>query len=170
MAIKQTGRHAEAPALAQDAGQEVLVAVRVREHPHCLLCGAGDPLGLKLAFAVQADGSVLAEFGCPSCLAGYPGMVHGGVVAALLDAAMTNALFARGLVGVTAELTLRFLTPLRLDRPAQVRASLDAAPAHSLYCLEAELAQDGQRVARATAKFLRQAPPRRGEPAGGSSP
>jgi acyl-coenzyme A thioesterase PaaI-like protein len=170
MAKRQPGGHAEVLALAQSADQEVLAAVRAREHPDCLLCGAGDPLGLELAFAVQADGSVLAAFACRSFLAGYPGMVHGGIVAALLDAAMTNALFARGLVGVTAELTLRFLAPLRLDRPARVRAALIAAQTHSLYCLQAELEQDGQRVARATAKFLGEGPRRAVTLAGESPP
>ncbi len=143
----------ESPA-REAASQEALARLGAREHHRCLLCGAAHPGGLRLAFAVQPDGTVEAAVPSRAFLEGYPGMLHGGAIAALLDAAMTNALFARGLVGLTAELTVRFLAPVRLDRPALVRATLAGTRVRPPYCLRAELEQDGQRVARATGKFL----------------
>ena len=59
--------------------------------------------GLGLRFEPQADGSVAAYFACAPNYQGYPGRLHGGVVSMLLDAAMTNCLFARGIQAVTGE-------------------------------------------------------------------
>ena len=55
---------------------------------------------------------------------------------------------------MTADLTVRFLAPVNLDRGAVVRAVVESAAAHPLYKVRAELEQDQQLKARATAKFL----------------
>jgi uncharacterized protein (TIGR00369 family) len=109
---------------------------------------------LKLEFSVQTDGSVVATFPCRETLQSYPGTLHGGVIAALLDAAMTNVLFSTGVVAVTAELTVRFLAPVRLGCAAVVRGSITRATSRSLYYVGSEIEQDGRVVARASAKFV----------------
>jgi acyl-coenzyme A thioesterase PaaI-like protein len=135
------------------AGQGVLESLVGAQHSECLMCGPQNPLGLKLRFSVQPDGSVLAMFRCGEAFRGYRGMLHGGVTSSLLDAAMTNALFAVGVVGVTAELNVRFLAPVALNRGAIVRAAVER-DAHRVFYLRAELEQDERLMARATAKFL----------------
>jgi len=135
------------------ASQTALESLVAAEHSECLMCGPENPLGLKLRFRVQPDGSVLAMFTCREALRSYPETLHGGVISALLDAAMTNALFAVGVVGVTAELTVRFLAPVALNRGAVLRACVER-DAHPLFYLRAELEQDRKPKARANAKFL----------------
>ena len=66
------------------------------------------PAELGLEFRVLADGSVTASFDCGESFDGYGGMLHGGVVSAIADGAMTNSLFAYGIAAVTAELNVRF--------------------------------------------------------------
>jgi uncharacterized protein (TIGR00369 family) len=136
------------------AGQMTLASVSAREHPNCLVCSAANPLGLKLAFEVQRDGSVISALPCDEMLQSYPETLHGGVVSAVLDAAMTNALFSVGVVAVTAELTVRFLAPVSLGRRAAVRGWIERSTAHRLHYVRAELDQDGRAVARASAKFV----------------
>jgi acyl-coenzyme A thioesterase PaaI-like protein len=131
-----------------------LESVSAAEHRQCVMCGTENSVGLKLRFKVQDDGSVLAVFSCRELLQSYPEMLHGGVVSALLDAAMTHALFAIGVVAVTAELAVRFLAPVRLDHPALVRASIDETTLHPLYHVRAEIEQDRKLMARASAKFV----------------
>jgi uncharacterized protein (TIGR00369 family) len=96
---------------------------------------------------------VQAELDCDDSLQGYEGRLHGGVIAAALDGAMTHCLFALGRTAVTAELNVRYRRPVLTGRPATVRAWLerDLAP---LYLLRAELVQDGVVQAEATAKFM----------------
>ncbi len=136
------------------ANQSMLESVAASEHPQCLMCGPENPFGLKLRFRVQRDGSVLAMFPCREILQSYPETLNGGVISALLDAAMTNALFSIGVVAVTAELTVRFLAPASLNHGAVIRAMIDNAESHPLYYARAELEQDKKLMARASAKFL----------------
>jgi acyl-coenzyme A thioesterase PaaI-like protein len=135
------------------ASQTTLDSLISAQHADCLMCGPANALGMKLKFRVQPDGSVLALFPCRENLRSYPETLHGGVISALLDAAMTNALFALGVVGVTVELTVRFLAPVALNRGALVRGSLEREE-HPLYAVRAELEQDGKVMARATARFM----------------
>lgn len=117
------------------------------------MCGSQNHLGMKLRFRVQPDGSVLAMFPCRESFRSYPETLHGGVISALLDSAMTNVLFSMGVVGVTAELTVRFLASVELNRGAVVRAFVER-DARPLFYVRAELEQDRKLMARATAKFL----------------
>lgn len=128
--------------------------VRWAAHDGCFVCGAENPAGLGLAFEAREDGSVDATFHCAPWLRSYEGTLHGGVIAAVLDAAMTNALHVNGVTGVTAELTVRYVAPVRLDRSATARAALIESRGHGLHVLAAELVQDGAVVARARARFL----------------
>ena len=134
--------------------QAVLEAVRAAEHPRCFVCSPESPDGLRLRFRVRADGSVVAFFPCRSVYQGYPETLHGGITSALLDAAMANALFSIGVVALTAELTVRFVAPVRLERGAVVVGTIEKTSSHPLYYVRAELQQDGRALARAAAKFL----------------
>jgi len=153
--MSETLSEARSPGAAVDVGtsQATLESLCAAEHAECLMCGPANTLGLKLRFRVQPDGSVLAMFACREAFRSYPETLHGGVISALLDAAMTNALFSVGVVGVTAELTVRFLAAVALNRGAVVRASIEK-DAHPLFYVRAELEQDRKLMARATAKFL----------------
>ena len=86
-------------------------------------------------------------------VAAYPGLLHGGVTALLLDGAMTNCLFAHDKAAVTGELAIKYLEPVTLERFAFVKAwiSYSFAPLH---VVEAELHQGGKVLARATGKFM----------------
>ncbi|MDD2694352.1 MAG: PaaI family thioesterase [Anaerolineales bacterium] len=54
---------------------------------HCFVCGLSNPIGLHLRFYQTAPGEVKAEITLPEKYQGYPGIVHGGIVAAMLDEA-----------------------------------------------------------------------------------
>jgi len=124
-----------------------------RLHAQCLLCGPEHPQGLRLVFSTQADGHVEAAFLCDSTFQGYAGCLHGGIISALLDSAMTNRLFARGYVAMTGELTVRFLKPVAVNRSAVVSGRL-VKSSPPLFKMEAELRQEQELMARAKAKFM----------------
>lgn len=131
-----------------------LPALREQSHPECFVCGPSNGHGLGLEFRVAHDGVVEASFPCERIFAGYPGMLHGGVICMLLDGAMTNCLFARGLATVTVDMNVRFRHPVMVSRTALVRAWLesDESPVHRL---AAELRQDRRVVATAKARFVK---------------
>jgi acyl-coenzyme A thioesterase PaaI-like protein len=51
----------------------------------CFVCGIENPFGLHLRFYDSGPGEVTAEVTVSPRHQGYPGIVHGGVVAAMLD-------------------------------------------------------------------------------------
>jgi len=133
--------------------QEILRSTSAGAHPTCLMCGSSNSRGLHLAFEVCGDGKVEASFVAEDVLTGYPNLLHGGMVASLLDAAITNCLFAHGYVAVTAELNVRYRHPVLIQCPIRVHGRLDRT-FHSLYYLRAELLQEGVVKAFASAKFM----------------
>ena len=52
---------------------------------HCFVCGIENPNGLHLVFRQSLPGEVIADVTVPDHFEGYPGVVHGGIVAAMLD-------------------------------------------------------------------------------------
>lgn len=129
--------------------------VRTRAHPYCVVCSQSNPLGLGLEFSAHSDGSVSASFYGHAALEGYEGCLHGGMIASLLDGAMTNCLFAQGHVAMTAELKVRYRKPVFVGQEMIVRAWIARARA-PLYLVEAELKQEGCVKAAASAKFIEQ--------------
>ena len=125
-------------------------------HPNCVVCSPGNDRSMRLKFAASDGGGVQARFECSSAFEGYAGILHGGVVASLMDGAMTNCMFARGVLAVTAELTVRFRHPVVTGTPATVRAWIErSSPPRHL--LKAEIVQGAQVKATAAGKFLEQA-------------
>lgn len=140
-------------AIHQQTPLEQMQRLHAATHPHCVVCGADNPWGLQVDFRPTADGGVEAHFDCARIFEGYSHRIHGGVIAALLDGAMTNCLFAHGRVAFTAELTVRYRHPVMTDRRATVRAWIRES-SNRLHRVRAELLQDGQLLAIATARFL----------------
>jgi len=130
--------------------------LRKESHPGCVVCCPTNGQGLGLEFRIAQDGAVEASFTCDKVFQGYPATLHGGVISAMLDGAMTNCLFAHGHISMTAELNVRFRQPVATDHPAKVRAWITSSmrPVHEL---AAELVQDGVVKASAKAKVLEKA-------------
>lgn len=145
---------ADPAARRQAAGfQRELRRLRDLTHGRCVVCGGESRQGLHVAFEALPDGSVQGRLPGRTELAGYPETLHGGIIASLLDGAMTNCLFAHGIVAVTAELTVRYRRPVSTLEPVEVRAWRADAP-HGLHRMEAELRQGGEVLVSAKAKFL----------------
>jgi acyl-coenzyme A thioesterase PaaI-like protein len=141
--------------VAPDRAQIHLVNNQTEAHPFCFVCSGSNPMGLALRYAPQPDGSVSATFLGNSALEGYSGLLHGGLIAAMLDGAMTNCLFARGIRGLTAELKVRYHESVAASEEVFLQAWLDD-DAHGLYQLRADLTQGGAVKASATGKFMKQ--------------
>ena len=128
-------------------------AITTETHQGCFACGHGNPLGLGLEFTIDADGVVTADWQPRSTFQSYPDRLHGGLIATLLDAAMVHALFSKGIRGVTAEITIRYLKIVSLMEPVHLMGRLQAVR-HGIYLCRAELSQNGNCAARASAKFM----------------
>lgn len=122
-------------------------------HPFCTVCGERNPQGLGLRFTPLGDDSVQAEFLLDCSKQGYSGMPHGGVIASVLDGAMTNWLLMHGIAAVTMELNVQYRHVVALNRMACVQAQLKETTS-AVYVLTAQIRQDEQTKARALGKFV----------------
>lgn len=124
-------------------------------HPLCFACGKGHPFGLRLQFTRQNDGSVRTSFECSRLFEGYPDHLHGGIIATILDSAMTHCLFSRDNIAVTAELSIRYRHPVRTEHAAEIQAWIERESG-GLFVVRANLRQEKQICATACGKFLSQ--------------
>ena len=93
----------------------------------CLVCGLKNPYGLKAFFYELESGDLVATFTGREEHQSYPGRLHGGIAAAVLDEAIGRAIRIRygdTLWGVTVEITTRFKKPIPLETSLTVRCRI----------------------------------------------
>lgn len=65
-----------------------------------------------------------AEYSVPERYQGAPGMVHGGLVAALLDEACAQVARLAVSPAVTSRLEIRYLAPVPVEEPLRIEAEI----------------------------------------------
>jgi uncharacterized protein (TIGR00369 family) len=86
----------------------------------CFGCGKANPIGLHLDFLLADDGSVVSFAAIPDTLEGPVGYVHGGIIATLLDEAMSKSVRARGVVAMTRHMEVDYLRPIPSGSPIRL--------------------------------------------------
>jgi uncharacterized protein (TIGR00369 family) len=117
----------------------------------CFGCGRNNPIGLKLKFTRDGD-TIRTEFTPDRNHQGWPGLLHGGILGALLDEAMSNIAYATGSTCLTASINIRIRQPIRVEVPLVVTARITR---HGKRLIETEgrvYLKDGTVVAESTAK------------------
>ena len=123
-------------------------------HPNCFACGSKNGAGLQLKFHKEENGSVYGEFLADRKFESYPGIVHGGIIATLLDSAMTHCLFVKGISAVTGRLSIKYSLPIRTGSVVRLEAK-SVNTSRNIFVLEGKALVNGKRVASAVAKFAR---------------
>ncbi len=121
---------------------------------HCFACGAANASGLNLEFEAPEDGSVTALYVPQERHQGWPNVLHGGIVATLLDEAAAYVAYARGQHAATARLNIRFSRPAPLDTPLRVTATL-VKDTRRMLTIEARVTTlEDEKIATAEATLL----------------
>jgi acyl-coenzyme A thioesterase PaaI-like protein len=81
----------------------------------CFGCGEDNPAGLHLKFFVDESNRVLCRLHLAPQFQGPPGHAHGGVIATLLDEAMSKANRHRNIVAMTRHISVDYLRPVPLQ-------------------------------------------------------
>src|SRR5665213_4501127 len=98
--------------------------MEVRFDGHCFGCGPLNLEGLRLVFERGPEGSSV-EFEVPDQFQSWAGMVHGGIVALLLDEAVGWAAWHAGHPGVTGRLQVSYRRPLKLGEAVRIVGTVD---------------------------------------------
>ncbi len=85
----------------------------------CFVCGLENPSGLQLRFYDNGKDEVAADFTVHPNHQGYPDVVHGGIVAAILDEAGGRTVMAGDPMRffMTAKIEIRYRRPVPVGRP-----------------------------------------------------
>ena len=121
-------------------------------HRNCFACGSNDGMGLGLKFYKHEDGAVFGTFLADPKYEGYSGIIHGGIIATLLDSAMTHCLLMKDIPALTGRLSIKYSTPIRTGTVVKLEARI-VDQFHEMFILEGKASVDGKRVASAEARY-----------------
>ncbi len=121
----------------------------------CFVCGRDNALGLRTRWVSdRSEGVVRAELAIPETFHGFPGVVHGGVVAAILDEGLVRtALLDGGMedLMVTARMEVVFRRPVPTGVPVTFVARRVRKVGARAECEAEARLPDGTVAARASA-------------------
>jgi len=119
----------------------------------CFACGRANPNGLHLDFVVARQRAE-THFVPRREHSGYHGLVHGGIVTALLDETMGWAIFHAGIWGVTARITATFRQAIKVGDELVISGTV-TKEAHRAIETHGEIRDaNGTLLAEADATFL----------------
>ncbi len=118
-----------------------------------LVGGLSHPAAPQLTMQLTPDGAI-GDVVVGPVFQGGPGLVHGGIIALLIDHAMGYVANRSDRPAMTVQLTLRYHRPTPLGVPLTVTVSLDRVEGRKLH-LSASITARGQVTVRADAIFLR---------------
>ncbi len=124
---------------------------------HCFACGKKNDVGLGLEFRQAEDGRTVSEFIPRKVHQGFMDIVHGGIIATVLDEAMVKRVLFEGIEAMTAEISVRFKSPLFVGERAAVEADIKKTGSRLLETSARMIKGDSIVVAEAEAKLLRNA-------------
>lgn len=91
----------------------------------CFVCGPDNPIGIKAEFTVdKAAGASFAELNLADHFQGWQGIVHGGILATLLDEACAYACMTATDQCLTAEISVRYRKPVPVGETLQLSGRL----------------------------------------------
>jgi len=95
------------------------------DYQRCFVCGQRNPFGLHLVFRLD-NNTIVAEFQPREEHQGFPGIIHGGIVAAVLDEALgrTSVLAENPEWTMTGRLEVRYRRNVPYGPLLRVRAAL----------------------------------------------
>lgn len=96
-------------------------AIQVQMQDRCFACGPEHPYGLRLVFSKDPDGGQVAEWVPTSTLEGFQGIIHGGIVATVLDEAMSHAVIHTSGPALTVHLEVRLRRSVHPGERLRVR-------------------------------------------------
>ena len=118
-------------------------------HPRCWFRGKMDDLPVSF----DESGRMTAVVACDKRYTGYEGRMHGGVISALLDWAMTHCLFGHGIKAYTARLNVRYSRPVATGAKAKIGAIVEKKIHERVWRVRSTIVQNERVCASASALF-----------------
>lgn len=123
---------------------------------YCFVCGLKNKAGLQVRFQNDGENQVKVETQICNQHQGYPGIAHGGVVAALLDETMGRAGFSNSTqrFWYTAKMEIRYRKHVPLNTPLIVRGRIVKDRGRTATAAGEVILPDGSIAAEATSTLF----------------
>lgn len=123
----------------------------------CFVCGVHNEHSLKARFYHLGGGTLTAAFNTLDQHQSYPGVLHGGIAAAILDEVMGRTILSLddSIWGVTIELNMKYRKPLPTEETLYAKAILTEDKNRYFVCSGAIILPDGSPAVTATGKFMK---------------
>ncbi|HYO10397.1 MAG TPA: hotdog fold domain-containing protein [Tepidisphaeraceae bacterium] len=124
--------------------------------PGCLVCGPQNPFGLRLSQYVNPQtGIVSVDFAARAEDIGFEGIVHGGMIATVIDEAMVwAATWNIKRFCVCGELSVRFRRAAQVGEPLHLEARVEYARPKLVQTMATLRTPDRQVVAAGEGKYV----------------
>jgi uncharacterized protein (TIGR00369 family) len=133
--------------------QHTLRGMQEIHHSHCLF--QINPPVANLRFCFSEKGILTGKFVFSTEHQGYNGVVHGGIIAAVVDASMAQCCMGHGIVAYTTDLSIRYLNPVRIGVPIQLETRIVYEARSVLFSLECDILHAGRVDVSAKGRFFR---------------
>jgi len=124
----------------------------------CFVCGLKNSFGLKSRFYELEDGQLLAVFRPADEHQSYPGRLHGGIAATILDETIGRAIMlshSGNVWGVTVDFSMKLRKPVPIDGEIRVLARIVSEGKRSFLGEGEIVLEDGQVAVEGKGKYLK---------------
>jgi acyl-coenzyme A thioesterase PaaI-like protein len=124
----------------------------------CFVCGLKNKFGLNASFYETDNNELIALFKPCQEHQGYPGRLHGGIAAAILDETIGRTITTgrdNEIWGVTLEFNIKYKKPIPLDEEVKVVARLTSQDKRLFEGTGKIILSNGEIAATAEGKYLR---------------
>lgn len=124
----------------------------------CFVCGLSNDMGLHASFFETDAGELVALIKPTELHQSYPGRMHGGVAAAILDETIGRAIAigkSDQVWGVTVELTTKFRRPIPLDQELKIVGRVSEDGTRFFQGSGEIVLENGDIAVSATGKYLK---------------
>jgi uncharacterized protein (TIGR00369 family) len=136
------------------AASENLTPMAHAAQNRCFGCGEANPMGMHLEFLLAEDGSVVCLAAVPDTFEGPVGYVHGGIIATLLDEAMSKAVRARGVRAMTRHMEVDYLRPVQSGAPIRLEGHVTHHEGRKHWVQARILNDEGTELAKGKGLFI----------------
>lgn len=133
----------------------------LKKHPNskmCFVCGIENAFGLKSNFYELEDQQFMAVFKPAEEHQGYPGRLHGGIAATILDETIGRSIMVAGsddVWGVTIDFSLKYRKPVPLDEELRVLARVTSEKKRFFLAEGEIILADGSIAVTGQGKYLK---------------
>lgn len=129
--------------------------MEVQDDHYCIVCGKENPIGFKLDFKVDSEAKkakVLLKIS--KNFQGWNGIVHGGIIATLLDEVGVYAATPLGKNMVTAEINIKYKKPVPIEKELLLEGEVTEVKRGKIIYVKAKITHKETLLAYSEAKIL----------------